>query len=90
LFLVSTGDFDMGSLAEVMASVSDGSFRCKEDAQKYLIEFILFHSNYDLKSLAEILDVNPLFLSHVAMGKSYLDGNGVSKLINWFLILISQ
>lgn len=80
----------MGCIAEVMASVSDVSFKCKKDAQKYLIEFVLIHSQYDLKALAEILDVSTLLLGQVLCGKAFLDENTSRKLVEWFLLFASD
>ncbi|EHL31333.1 hypothetical protein [Legionella drancourtii] len=80
----------MGCLAEVLGSFSDVNFKCKKENQKYLIEFILFFSNYDLKSLAELLEVNLLFLSQVVSGKYYLNEDRALKLLKWFLIFIGE
>lgn len=80
----------MGCIAEVMASVSDVNFKCKKEAQKYLIEFVLIHSQYDLKALAEILDVSTLLLGQVLCGKVYLDENIARKLVEWFLLFVSD
>lgn len=78
----------MGCLAKVWASEAGVHFERRKEAQKYLIEFILIHSNYDLKNLAEILDVNALLLSQVVSGFSYLEGVPATKLIEWFLMFI--
>lgn len=80
----------MGCIAEVMASVSDVNFKCKNDAQKYLIEFILIHSHYDLKTLADILNVSTLLLGQVICGKAFLDENTSRKLVEWLLLFISD
>ena len=80
----------MGCLAEVLASDVDVNLKSKKESQKYLIEFILTYSNYDLKSLAEILDVNPLVLSQAVNGFSYLEGAAASRLIKWFFIFIGE
>lgn len=79
----------MGCLAAVWASQVDVNFENKKESQKHLIEFILTYSKYDLKSLAEILEVNPIMLSQVVSGFSYLDDVAASRLIEWFFIFIS-
>ena len=79
----------MGCLADVWASQVDVNIENKKESQKYFIEFILTYSNYDLKSLAEILEVNPLVLSQVVSGYSYLDDVAASRLIEWFFIFIN-
>lgn len=79
----------MGCLAEVLALEVDVNLENKKESQKYIIEFILTYSNYDLKSLANILEVNTLVLSQVLSGFSYLDDVAASRLIEWFFIFIS-
>lgn len=78
----------MGCLAEVWASEVGVQFERRKEAQKYLIEFILTHSDYDLKNLAEILNVNTLVLSQVVSGFNYLEGIAATRLIEWFLLFI--
>ena len=78
----------MGSLAEVMAS--DINIIRTKDYQKYLIEFILTYSCYDLISLAEILNVNTLTLSQVARGFIYLDDESALRLLKYFFICIGM
>lgn len=80
----------MGCLAEVWASEVGVHFERKKEAQKYLIEFILTHSEYDLKNLAEILDVNPLLLSQVLSGFTYLEGTIALRLFDWFFLFIGE
>ncbi len=80
----------MGCLAEVWASEVGVHFERRKEAQKYLIEFILTHGNYDLKALAEILDVNTLLLSQVVSGFNYLEGIAATRLIDWFLVFIGE
>ena len=53
---------------------------CGKNAQKYLIEVLLTYSQYDLKALAEVLEVSPLFLCNVLQGKSYLNETNAQKL----------
>ncbi|MGQ3887823.1 hypothetical protein ACQUW5_02180 [Legionella sp. CNM-1927-20] len=79
----------MGSLLKLLTSTNQ-TIQYKREAQKYLIEFILFQGNYDLKALAELLDVNPLYLSQVASGKVTFEEEVANKLFKWFLVLISD
>ncbi|MFU7598185.1 hypothetical protein ACM9VS_05060 [Legionella pneumophila] len=80
----------MGCLAEVWASEVGVHFERRKEAQKYLIEFILTHGNYDLKTLAEVLDVSPLLLSKVVSGSSYLEDAVALRLLEWFFIFIGE
>ncbi|CEG57866.1 hypothetical protein [Legionella fallonii] len=80
----------MGCLAEVWASEVGVHFERRKEAQKYLIEFILTHGNYDLKALAEILDVSPLLLSQVVSGFSYLEDANALRLYDWFFLFIGE
>ncbi len=73
---------------DILAS-KDVMFICKKEAQKNLIEIMLQYSNLDLRSLADILDTNPLLLSHVVRGKDNLDKRAFKRLIEWFFILIN-
>jgi hypothetical protein len=85
-----TGDYYMGCLAEVLASEVGVSVEISKETQKYLIEFILTYSAYDLKSLAELLDVNTLLLSQVVSGFSYLEDSVGQRLISWFFLFIGE
>jgi hypothetical protein len=80
----------MGCLAEVWGSEVSVDFEYNKEAQKYLIEFILTYSNYDLKTLSEILEVSPLLLSQVVSGFSYLEHIVALRLIEWFFIVIGE
>ncbi|HDO7865840.1 TPA: hypothetical protein ACT9AQ_001166 [Legionella pneumophila] len=64
-------------------------YTLKNESQKNLIKIILHHSSLDLKSFAEILEINPLTLSHVANGKDHLDINTFKRLVDWFFIFIN-
>ena len=78
----------MGSFTEVSEPVIDVKFRLKKDAQKYLIDFILFYSKLDYKSVGEILEINPLRLSQVLAGKEFLGPEKANNLFQYFLMLI--
>lgn len=80
----------MGNIAEVLEPTINVSFKCKRDNQKYLIEFILVHSELDLKSLAMILQVNPLVLSQTLKGLAFLTGKSTIKLVELFIMLIND
>ncbi|WP_419420720.1 hypothetical protein ACNVED_05335 [Legionella sp. D16C41] len=79
----------MGSLVKLLTS-TDLTIQYRKEAQKYLVEFILFQSNNDLKMLAELLDVNPFYLSQVASGKATFEEEVANKLFKWFLVIISD
>jgi len=83
------GDFYMGCLAEVLASSNDVRYKYGKEAQKYIIEFLLTYSCYDLKSLAEILNCKCSLLSLVLSGKDYLDEKTAIELFNWFFLFIN-
>lgn len=73
-----------------VASEVDLEIGRDKKAQRYLIEYLLTYSEYDLKSLAEILEVSPLFLLEVIRGKSYLNEINERKLWDWFLVFVSN
>ncbi|STX50958.1 Uncharacterised protein [Legionella busanensis] len=79
----------MGSLVKLLTS-TDQTVQYKKEAQKYLIEFILFQGNYDLIALAELLDVSPFYLNQVASGKATFEEEVANKLFKWFLVIISD
>lgn len=78
----------MNYFVDTLVAGSAESFNCKKEAQKYLIEFILNCSCYDLEALAEVLDVNVLLLSDALSGKGYLKSDTAKNLVDWFLLLI--
>lgn len=65
---------DMECLSVVLAQ-KEKRYIFKNESQKNLIKTILHHTSLDLISFAEILEVNPLILNHVANGKEHLDIN---------------
>ena len=79
----------MGSLVKLLTS-TDQTIQYKKEAQKYLIEFILFQGNYDLIALAELLDVSSVLLNQVVSGKATFERETANKLFAWFLIIISD
>lgn len=79
---------DMECLSVALA-LKEKKYTLKNESQKNLIKIILHHTSLDLKSFAEILEVNPLVLSHVVDGKDYLDINAFKKLVDWFFIFIN-
>ncbi|WP_131782765.1 hypothetical protein [Legionella gresilensis] len=79
----------MGSLVKLLTSTNQ-TIQYKKEAQKYLIEFILFQGSYDLKTLADLLEVNLLLLNQVARGKATFEKETANKLFAWFLIIISD
>ena len=80
----------MGCSDQIMGSGENVHFTCRKEEQKYFIEFILTHSNYDLKALAELLDINILLLSQVISGHAYLEEQVVIRLMDWYCILIGD
>lgn len=80
----------MGHIAEVFEPTINVSLKCKRDNQKYLIEFILVHSELDLKSLAMLLQVNPMLLSQTLTGLSFLTGKSATKLTELFIMLLND
>lgn len=79
----------MECFIEISEPVIDVKFQLKKNSQKYLIEYILYYSELDSRSLADILEVNPLLLSDVLSGNEYLNKDTFMKLHEYFLILIS-
>lgn len=65
-------------------------FKCKKDAQKYLIEFILSQGNYDLKALADLPGIDVIELSVVLSGKYFLEDKPAADLMKWFLLFIGE
>ena len=51
---------------------------------------MLKYTNYDLQSLAELLDVSALLLSDVLGGKGYLKPHVGKSLMSWFLLSINE
>ncbi|KTD65354.1 hypothetical protein Lspi_0671 [Legionella spiritensis] len=80
----------MGCLAEALACGSEKEYQCSKDDQKYFIEYILQHSHYDLRDLADILEVRPLLLSQVVCGRHYLKKKVSINLYEWFLITLCR
>lgn len=80
----------MGHIAEVLEPTINVTLRLKKDNQKYLIEFILVHSELDLKSLATILQINPIVLSQTLTGLTFLTGKSAIKLAELFIMLIND
>jgi uncharacterized membrane protein YciS (DUF1049 family) len=80
----------MGCLVVFKISEVDLQVGCNKKAQKHLIEFLLTYSEYDLRSLAELLEVSPLFLLRVIKGEIYLNDTNSHKLWDWFLMFISN
>ena len=80
----------MGCLADVLASDFSVRFNCKRKAQKYLIEFLLTYSRYDLKNMAEMLDVSPDLLGQVLLNKSYLSDSTSQELFKYFWLFIND
>ncbi|HHT9843877.1 TPA: hypothetical protein ACT9I4_001995 [Legionella pneumophila] len=80
----------MECFTEFSEPVIDVRFQLKKDAQKYLIKYILSYSALDCRSLAAILEVNPLILSQVLAGKSFLDHAKAKNLFHYFIFLIGH
>lgn len=78
----------MGCLVDFKISEVDLQVGCNKKTQMHLIEYLLTYSEYDLKSLAEILEVSPLFLLRVIKGETYLNDTNTHKLWDWFLMFI--
>ncbi|QLZ68977.1 hypothetical protein FOLKNPGA_01757 [Legionella sp. PC1000] len=64
-------------------------YKLTNKSQKIIVKMILHHTFLDLESFAEILEVNPLILSHVANGKEYFDRDTFKKLIDWLFIFLN-
>ncbi|HAT9718711.1 TPA: hypothetical protein JBD64_13010 [Legionella pneumophila subsp. pneumophila] len=79
----------MECFIEVSEPVIDVKFQLKKDTQKYLIDYILSYSEWDSKSLADILEVCPFLLSKVLSGNEYLNKDTFMKLKEYFIMLIS-
>ncbi|ARB91016.1 hypothetical protein A6J40_01910 [Legionella longbeachae] len=80
----------MNHLNDTWVSGSIVNFNYQKEAQKPLIEFILNYSCYDLYTLAELLEIEAVILRNVLNSKCYLKPIVALKLINWFLVLISE
>ena len=80
----------MGNSNQVLRVSTYPSLACKKEVQKYLIEFILTYSSYDLKSVAELLEIPVLLLSEVMSSHVYLEEEVANKLLDWFFILIGD
>ena len=80
----------MNYCVDTLVAGSAVSFNYKKEAQKYLIEFMLKYTNYDLQSLAELLDVSALLLSDVLSGKGYLKPHVGKNLMSWFLLSLNE
>lgn len=80
----------MGCLEEIWESEFDIRFNCKKPAQKIILEFLLTYSKYDLKELAELLEVTPFLLNQVLNGKEYLSEAIASKMMDWLYIFIGN
>ncbi|HAU1059745.1 TPA: hypothetical protein ACT9LO_002539 [Legionella pneumophila] len=78
----------MGCIAEFWASDNGVGFKCEKEVQKYIIEFLLTYSGYDLISLSEVLGCNTILLSMVLSGKDYLDSTKTEQLIKWFFLFL--
>lgn len=78
----------MGCLAEVWESEFGIRFNCKKSDQKIILEFLLTYSKYDLKELAELLEVTPFLLNQVINEKEYLSEPIASKMMDWLYIFI--
>ena len=66
------------------------NLRCREEHQKYLIEFILTCSCFEPGDLAELLEVSPLMLDQARIGSAKLPGQAVIKLIEIFCMLFGD
>ena len=51
---------------------------------------MLKYTNYDLQSLAELLDVSALLLNDVLSGKGYLKAHVGKNLMSWFLLSFNE
>lgn len=78
----------MGCFTEALKAPHKNDIICKENKQKYIIEFILTHSSIDLNDLAQLVNVNAIELSHVLAGKSFLSKKASSLLSQWFVMMI--
>ncbi|MFO9331991.1 hypothetical protein SDA97_02835 [Legionella pneumophila serogroup 1] len=76
----------MGCIEEVWEF--DVRFNCKKSAQKIILEFLLNYTKYDLKELAELLEVTPFLLNQVVKEKEYLSEAIASKMMDWLYIFI--
>lgn len=79
----------MGCLVEVLESSFDVRFTCKKTDQKVILEFLLTYSKYDLKELAELLNVSTYLLNKVLNGKDYLPSSAALNMMEWLYIFIS-
>ena len=78
----------MGCFAQIREEGTP--FKYKREVQKYFIEFILTYGDYDLKSLAVLLEVSAPLLSQVVRGSAYLEEEVANKLLDWVFILIGD
>ncbi|HEN5563262.1 TPA: hypothetical protein U6323_002062, partial [Legionella pneumophila] len=63
----------MECFIEVAEPEIDVKFQLKKATQKYLIDYILSYSEWDSKSLADVLEICPFLLRQVRSGHEYLD-----------------
>lgn len=80
----------MGCFTEALKAPHKNDIICKENKQKYIIEFILTHSSIDLNDLAQLVNVNAIELSQVLAGKAFLSKKASSLLSQWFVLMLEE
>lgn len=80
----------MGCFTDALKAPHKNDLVCKENKQRYIIEFILTHSSIDLNDLAQLVNVNAIELSHVLAGKSFLPKEASSLLSQWFVMMLEE